>query len=649
MALKYFIKYRDIVQVEHILNIYDDNFSGTPTRVGGRVFLDHGEVDTPIEAIRGQGLRVELEANAGLNFNDLFTEEERVINCQYSRDGIILFNGWLNPEGFFEDFVQSNWVVSFDCVDGLSYLSDLSFVDSNGFAIKGRRKYIEILALSLKRTGLNLKINTDVRIRYDGLDPLLDPLDNVYANTARYIEEDNDTITDCEKVVRDILEPFTACITLFNNEWYIFKPNQLFGNQTADFYSYDADGVFIEKKTLDTAVSIGSQINDFSIFHCGANQSITNKSSLGAYRVNYKYGLVQSLIDNNTLFSFDGITIEDFFIYTPNNLRPLIAGESSIFIEASKLQGTSNPIPDLKNIRNSSGVRVLEEVQTDVEFTVFIKNNETDFPFGAFQDNNSFRYQIILSENNDPDIATGAKYYLNSSNLSNWETTPQTIKTNVGKVYHQETKELSIKITTPKIPLGFTELNLFIVVKTPTYGPTTANPDDITHNVTIINVKPSQSQDGSEVVVGEFHTVQRTDRPSAKVDEVKKVLTGDNPSDFYEGTIYKSDSTTPTSTWSREGFTEEKPLLQIMVEDTARVQQSTAREFSGDVFGYFPYLSLVSIDGLNGLFMPIKYEYDTKENVVNATLRQIFAGEVADLEYKKTFDFGNTVKPTIKG
>jgi hypothetical protein len=97
MALKYFIKYQDVVNVEHILNIYDDNYVGNATRVGGRVFLDYGEVDNPIEAIRGQGLRVELEANAGLNFNDLFTEEERTINCQYSRAGIILIQWMAKP------------------------------------------------------------------------------------------------------------------------------------------------------------------------------------------------------------------------------------------------------------------------------------------------------------------------------------------------------------------------------------------------------------------------------------------------------------------------------------------------------------------------------------------------------------------------
>jgi hypothetical protein len=664
MALKYFIKYQDVVNVEHILNIYDDNYVGNATRVGGRVFLDYGEVDNPIEAIRGQGLRVELEANAGLNFNDLFTEEERTINCQYSRAGIILFNGWLNPEGFFEDFVQSDWVVSFDCVDGLSYLSDLAFVDENGFPIEGRKKYIEILAIALKRTGLSLKINTDVRIRYVGLDPLLDPLDNVYANTARYVEEDRATTTDCEKVIRDILEPFTACITLFNNEWYIYKPSQLFTNQTADFYSYDADGVFIEKKTLVTAVTIGSQINDFAIFHCSANQSITNKSSLGAYRVNYKYGLVKDVLFNRDFFSNNGLTLDGYTIYSDSPSGVLLENPgfgARVTIEF--------PYPFnnfYKELRTNQNVvlNVGERLKIELQGTLFAIETEDPFepPINIkarisfaiflsdslnFDSNPLFIYDDNLGSTTrgqwrppliDPFIQDRTKYI---DVRSAFDTDENEIDINTGQAFNLVTE-------IPPIPDGFESLNVFVILNG---GNSLSAYDSGGQHVLRFDkllVNPLV-QTFNQEAIGEFHTVQRTTKPSAKVDEVKKVLTGDNPSDFYEGTIYKSDSITPTDFWAREGVSENKPLLQIMVEDTARMQQSTAREFSGDVFGYYAYISVISIDGLNGLFMPIKYQYDTKENIISGTLRQIFADEVADLEYKYTLDFGNTVKPTIKG
>ena len=120
-------------------------------------------------------------------------------------------------------------------------------------------------------------------------------------------------------------------------------------------------------------------------------------------------------------------------------------------------------------------------------------------------------------------------------------------------------------------------------------------------------------------------------------------------SDTYLGTLYKADKVTPTETWNRLGVEEEKPLLQIMGEETMRLNQKPSRVFSGDIYGYFPYLSVILIDGLDGIFMPIKYSYNTKNNIISAEFKQIYGNELYDIDYAKTYDYGNTVKPTIRG
>ena len=48
-----------------------------------------------LEAIKGQGLRVDLEASNDMTFEDLYTEQQRVFTVDYYRDGELLFNGWL--------------------------------------------------------------------------------------------------------------------------------------------------------------------------------------------------------------------------------------------------------------------------------------------------------------------------------------------------------------------------------------------------------------------------------------------------------------------------------------------------------------------------------------------------------------------------
>ncbi|WP_337904561.1 hypothetical protein, partial [Mesomycoplasma ovipneumoniae] len=101
------------------------------------------------------------------------------------------------------------------------------------------------------------------------------------------------------------------------------------------------------------------------------------------------------------------------------------------------------------------------------------------------------------------------------------------------------------------------------------------------------------------------------------------------------------------SKWFRRGFSESKPILQIAGEDILRISQSAAKLFSGDAYGLVPYLSVITIDSLNGVFMPIEWSYNTKSNIVTLKLLEGFTTELNDIKYTLTLDYGNTVKPTI--
>ena len=242
MAKKYHLEYYDVENVLHELELYDDAFSGTSTEISGNVVYNYGSVNDPLESIRGSGLTVTLQADTTLTFDDLFTEEERQIQVIYKRNSETKFVGWLNPEGWYESFVNDRWDVTFDVVDGLSYLKDLSYVDSSGLFYTGKQSQLEVIVNCLARTGLQLNINTDIRIVYSGLSTSVDVLDNVFVNTHRFIKDDGDTIMDCDKVLRSILDPYGACITMHNGEWVIFKPNQIYDSYTYVGYYYDYTG-----------------------------------------------------------------------------------------------------------------------------------------------------------------------------------------------------------------------------------------------------------------------------------------------------------------------------------------------------------------------------------------------------------------------
>ena len=307
MALKYELKYDDIVGVEHHFELFDDNYTGSPIEVYGRITLDYGQVKENLEAIRGQGLRVDLEADVDLTFEELFEENEKTFLCTYKRDSQILFRGWLNPEGFFEDYVNDKWQVSFDCIDGLGYLKELSFVDSNGFNIVGIKSQLEILSIALQRTGIQENINVAINIFYDTLADTESILENVFVECSRYVKDDGTTISSCEEVVKDVLEPYGAVLVSNKGEWTIYKPNELFNDSTITFFKYDYLGASLGSETIDFDFTIGSQLDEFYPHHANANQRFTNIPSVGAYRINYKFGELRQYIINRNLYSNNGV------------------------------------------------------------------------------------------------------------------------------------------------------------------------------------------------------------------------------------------------------------------------------------------------------------------------------------------------------
>ena len=319
--------YTDLEGVVHSCSIYrwDDGII-IPTEIKGSVTLNLGSIDDLNGVVRGVGITLNLEASSTNTLSDLYTKNENVWLVNYIRDGVSLFSGFLSNEGIYEDFVNDKWVMSIDCVDGLGNLENLSYVNSSGVPFSGNQKLIEIISNCLLRTGTSKDIYTNIDTYYTGLATNLDVLDNVYYNADRFIKDDGETIMSCAEVLNDVLAPFNAVITsasgdpAFTNVWYIYKLNQLFNDDTPTFFKYYSDGTAQgSTTTLDFSADLGSQVDGYYPHHVNSNQSIRNTKSIAAYRINYKYGVAQSLLGNIFLENVTG-TIADWTINSYTNL-----------------------------------------------------------------------------------------------------------------------------------------------------------------------------------------------------------------------------------------------------------------------------------------------------------------------------------------
>jgi hypothetical protein len=621
LNLKYFFQYTNSVNDNFLCQIFKRNYTGIDTEINGSATLEKGSVKNHTDPIRGTGLTIDLEANVNLTFEDLYTENEQDFTVIFYKNNQVLFRGFLKPDGVFQSYTRDEWIISLDCVDGLGTLENLSFVKDNGLRYVGKLKVLDVIYNCLKRTGIVMSINTSINVNYNGFAGN-DVLNDIYVFADRFFKEDSQgtgdgTIMSCEEVLKSILGIFRACITQEDGQWYIYKADEIYNIPNVTFNRYNVRNIYVGTKKMNLAKTIGSQIDNFYPHFAGGDQKIKIEGSINAFRLGYKYGFLNGLLPNGKLnrigTDFDlwteNPTAIPFIINNPQAPSGLIVRTQGLS-DGTLLMLTSTAIIvnlgdrfDFKVNLTISGGQVL------FGFKIRIGSNYLNNDGNWVTDPNSF-YNPVLGEGSDV-------LYTEQNGTFKISTAPAPVAGN-----------LTVEIYRPAFTiLGFSFRPIAIIRNV-----------DITTNSSELNGK-----------VGEFHTVQRESRVSSIIKENDTVIIGDETDNFYSGSIFKNDQITTTSLWSRKGAFEAFPLLRISAETELRLGQKPLKLFSGSLYGYISYLSIISINNLQGKFMPIKYVYDTKANKVTFDLLELIADEISDINYKFTFDYGSTVKPTIIG
>ena len=625
MALKYYFEFTDVKEVLHRCEISDENYTGDATLVYGNLATNKANTKDTLEVIRGGGLTINLEANLDLTFEDFYSENERTFLVKYFRDGDLEFIGWLSPEGLFQSYVEDKWIISLDCTDGLGFLKNLSYVENNGLPYSGKQSVLEIIVNCLKRTNIEQNINTYTDLRYIGQNATSNTFAETYINVDRFIKDDNETIMNCDEVLRSIFDLFACCITQYKGEWFIYKPNKLKdAYSTLPYYGYDYNGNALTPATkqINFAFDLGSQINNYYPHHINGNQQISIDSGIGAYRINYKYGLVKSFFSNTLLENVGGV-IDEWNINDVNNIE--FPNDNLGFI--LDLIPFASPTPSTTLVVTSDSFNFAQDniLRFNISYNFYGQGSSAKTIADIY-------CKVILTNG----VNT---YYLD--NDKTWNNSDTFI-----------TREISSQLSNFLIQSNKMPINGSVSVEI--YRPIKLNTQGTVSKVFIKSCGFSPINTDLDDIKGENHTFQfNTSDISTKIEDTKEVFNGDNPSDVYIGTIYESDETTPTENWRRTINTREIPLLRYAGEERMAMYSKPLRVFTGDVFGYVDYLSVITIDGFpNVRFMAIEHKYDALANITSLKLKEILndAGGVdyTDIDYTLTYDYGNVVEPTIK-
>jgi hypothetical protein len=622
--LKYYLYFDD-----YTLNIYKNNFQGTASEVYGTFTLKKSNVDTILTPIRGTALELSLEANQTLTFDEFLLEDEFTYKTELLKGTQIIFEGYIKPDGCQQSFVNDVWLVNIESNDVLGALKDLSFVQANGLPFSGKMSVYDVIKGCLDRTRLSLDINTSIYVTYvdyAGTNILKD----IYVNADRFIKNQNDiVIMDCNEVLTSMLNLFSAVITQQDGQWWIYRPNDLELNGYTEFINQTTDAVF----TKNLNAVLGSQINNFYPHHCDGNQQIEVKGAISAYRLNYQYGFTNGFVDNPDLNHDENVVFEDWTtnpdlpIYNANPVfpfTPILAFEiiNEPVIGSGVEMRVSKNVPGTVDVLTSTPISAL--AQQVLTFRAKMSSqNVTHF----------FKFQIKTSDG----------YYLNSNNVWVLDNTAF-VQVRCGTFKTAEIF-LTYELLMPPLP---NDCDVTIIICVPFIFPPSSFPNTIgISKITYIEILDNEIQKSG--IVGEFHTVTRFNPPSSIVKENQKVFNGDG-GQILIGSIYKENEETLTDFWTRKNKFEQLPLLGISAMDDLRIQSNPIKVFSGNIFGQIPYMSVITIDNISGLFMPIEYDYDYKTNKSQVKLLEFYNTDIADIQYTISPDYGNnTIKPTIKG
>ncbi|MEF9476800.1 hypothetical protein OWR28_02660 [Chryseobacterium sp. 1B4] len=603
-----------------------DQFAGNAVEINGTATYKFQNKTDHFQPIVASSLNISLLATTDLDLQDLYSEDEQTFKVFLKRNGQIIFIGFLKPDGINEDYVYDKWMLDIDVFDGLSTLKNIRFTNDNGIPFSGKYTGLSILTACLKKTGLDLPININCAVMYETGPGSFSAFETFYLNTARYYQNNSDAM-DCESVLKSILQLFNASLIQHNGEWYIYRPIDL-EIPTVTFNKFE-DNLYKSTFVVSPLVEIGSQINNFEIFHCGANQRKSISSSVQAYRVTYEYGNASSVFSNGELqLSGGGLDIPG---WTVHNVDGLV-------------------------YRNEDGRGLTSKTFTEPgsdEALLIDLNQAIDINKGAvIKMIIRFANENINSVGLRFAIGVGGKYYNTDSN--DWQDGGV-----VNFIANYSFEGFYPGGGAIKMCKGLGEATYELTIKSPVDGNLSLTVYRDRHQlgggdfiIRSIDVVPNDSGN----IKGRDYTAFRLKRVSTVTKPNITLYNGDSISDLFVGTIYKNDADTPTEKWKRlndpnSETTGLQELLWLNAEDNLRIAPRPMIIFEGDIKGYIPFISYIKIDKHDGKkFQPTAYTFNTSTGILRLTSREFessYMQKEVDFRVDVKDNYGNETKVTI--
>jgi len=659
--LKYTVSYPNLSGDTFLLEILQKgDFSNDEQALAGSVIYQKPSIDDVFSPIRATSLTINLEASVSNVLQDFQSFNEFDFKVKFYRNNLQIFEGWINPDGYFQDWVNDKWEISMTAVDGLGTIGNLEFSDEDTIQVLGEPlpfryapREINYLHAILKRLGYELPytiaddINVDLGVPVDWTDIKKRIIDkNVFINY-------NGNFQDCETILKDILQKYNLTITQSNIEgrlvWYIsrviytayptaVKRNRQYNTVLDASEGSDSVQVLLQQfafadghpqiKTIYSEINTNQPGQEvaFDAIHCNENQQILFSPVLQNFRFQSEW---------KGLRSFLGTIEEDWVEIPPLPEYPTAAEQWGIFNnyllmwQVFTIDLVNDPWFNSKRIKPPTnieiGVRILISWWVDYNFV----NPATSIPMPV-------NFQFTLT------YITDTETLFFDLNENEWTDTPTYIvfkgEWPTPGVQAIGLVEGQTEILAP--PGGQDVTGEYQMTFYSPYGDNTGYHEC---RITGVDFAFQTEQFGT----GKIHDSTQPEKRSTFLVEPVDIINTNESNAYFQNNLYRlalapeiETGLVPMNKWKAWNTDEYIDLLELTGRERIKAKANPQMIFRGDIFGYIPYSSAIKYDGINGLFTPLSYIYNTVENVIQLESAQVF-NENVTINHEKKYIFEN--------
>ena len=226
------LRWGNTVRVE----ILERDYTGAQTQIKMNPIVSlSNSGDGREEPIKKKTCELKILSERSLQFEHLFTSDDRKYQVKVYYDSAVVFVGFLESDSYEEPYAfYQNYEITLTARDNLGRLEDIEYLTISGERQIGLQRIDQVLSYVLLQTGNSLLSNDFVNIYASGQNELLPTFGQTYVNVSGFWNEDENEPISCLEVLERILKGYGAQIRQIEETWEIVEQGKYYDNNTID-------------------------------------------------------------------------------------------------------------------------------------------------------------------------------------------------------------------------------------------------------------------------------------------------------------------------------------------------------------------------------------------------------------------------------